>query len=74
MCGIRDIKSHAFFRDVDWKAVINKEVPPPQAYLSEMALDIIAKQPFMLQDHPKTQGDHCPKGHPMYIENWELNV
>jgi len=46
----------------------------PSAYLSDMALDIIAKQPFMLQDHPKTQGQPCPIGHPMHIAGWEMNM
>ena len=43
ICGIRDIKSHPFFHDVDWKKVSQRSVPPPPAYLSDMAMDIIAK-------------------------------
>ena len=27
--GAADVKAHAFFRGVDWDAVVNKEVPPP---------------------------------------------
>jgi hypothetical protein len=72
--GVREIKMHPFFNGVDWKKVTKRESKVPPAYLSEMALDIIAKQPFMLKDHPKTHGDHCPPGHPMYIEGWEMNM
>ena len=72
--GIREIRMHPFFEGVDWKKVSNREEKVPAAYLSEMALDIIAKQPFMLKDHPKTQGDPCPPGHPMHIANWEMNM
>ena len=41
ICGIRDIKSHPFFNDIDWKLVKEKKMTPPPAYLSEMAMDII---------------------------------
>ena len=54
ICGIRDIKSHPFFSDIDWKMVKEKKIKAPAAYLSDMAMEIIAKQPFMLKDHPKT--------------------
>jgi serine/threonine protein kinase len=74
VCGIRDIKAHPWFKGVDWKAVASREVKPPSAYLSEMALDIIAKQPFMLKDHPKTQGQMSKIGHPMHVHNWEMNL
>ena len=72
--GIREIKVHPFFDGVDWKRVAARQSEVPPAYLSEMALDIIAKQPFMLQDHPKTQGEPCPPGHPMHIDDWEMNM
>jgi hypothetical protein len=52
--GLREIKMHPFFRGVDWNKILQRESSVPPAYLSEMALDIIAKQPFMLKDHPKT--------------------
>lgn len=72
--GSREIKLHPFFKDVDWVQISQRKAEVPAAYLSEMALDIIAKQPFMLKDHPKVHGDYCPAGHPMYIEGWELNM
>lgn len=72
--GSEEIKRHPFFKDVDWKLISIRSTEVPAAYLSEMALDIIAKQPFMLKDHPKVHGDFCPAGHPMHVEGWELNM
>jgi hypothetical protein len=46
--GIREIRSHPVFNGVDWDKIRRREGDIPPAYLSEMALDIIAKQPFML--------------------------
>lgn len=52
--GMSDIKRHPFFKGIDWKMVERREYKQPHAYLSDMALEIIRKQPFMLKDHPKT--------------------
>jgi serine/threonine protein kinase len=55
--GISEIKSHPFFKGVDWQRVqTNQTEPPAKAYLSDMAMSIIEKQPFMLKDHPRTKG------------------
>lgn len=72
--GVAEIKLHPFFGGVDWLKLSDRTAPAPPAYLSEMALDIIAKQPFMLKDHPKVHGDCCQAGHPMYVDGWELNM
>ena len=41
--GMQDIKEHEFFAGVDWEKVGRKEQQPPNAYLSDMAMDIIEK-------------------------------
>ena len=36
-----EVKAHPFFRKTDWIKVYNREQEMPEAYLAEMALDII---------------------------------
>lgn len=55
--GIAAIRKHKFFKDIDWAKIENRELEQPRAYLSDMAMGIIQKQPYMLRDHPKTQGE-----------------
>ena len=70
--GISGIRKHKFFREIDWMKVQKRELEQPRAYLSDMAMGIIQKQPYMLRDHPKTQGEKCVKGDDGYVEGWEL--
>lgn len=43
----------------------------PKAYLAEMALSIIQKQPYVLKDHPKTKGEVSKEGDIGHIGGWE---
>jgi hypothetical protein len=74
--GVKDIMKHAFFRDVDWTKLRKKQYQSdqPKAYLTEMALQIIEKQPYALKDHPRTQGELCPVDHENYYEQWDVDV
>jgi len=36
-----EIKSHPWFEMTDWNTVYNREIEMPEAYLAQMALDII---------------------------------
>ena len=67
-----EVKAHPFFRNTDWKKVYNREQVMPEAYLAEMALDIIQSQPYHVAGHPHTTGDVCPKGHQSYFPGWSF--
>ena len=44
----------------------------PKAYLAEMALEIIQKQPYLVAGHPHTVGKACPKQHHSYYPGWSF--
>ncbi len=39
--GAEEIKSHAYFEDVDWNDVMQRKIKPPEPYLAEYAKNII---------------------------------
>ena len=67
-----EIKAHPFFYDTDWDKVYNRDMEMPEAYLAEMALDIIQSQPYHVAGHPHTTGDVCPKSHQSYLPGWSF--
>lgn len=51
--GARDseeIKSHIFFKDVDWKQVIEKRLPVPKARIRKIEPNPISIQSFLLEE------------------------
>ena len=72
----QEIKSQALFKNVDWLLIESRELDQPdgsetsprvhkapaKAYLHDMAMSIIEKQPYVLIDHPG------------FIEGWELDL
>ena len=72
--GVRDIKAHPFFDGVDWHAIEQKKYQTPDAYLAEMALSIIRKDPYALRDHPRTKGKLSRSGDPGHLDGWEVNL
>jgi len=51
--GARDseeIKSHIFFKDVDWKQVIEKRLPVPKARIRKIEPNPISIQSFLLDE------------------------
>lgn len=52
---------------------MRRDVTMPEAYLAKMAMDIIKQQPYLVQGHPHTIGDLCPKDHASYYANWTYN-
>jgi len=45
-----EIKSHIFFKDVDWKQVINKELPVPKPRIRKIEPNPISIQSFLLEE------------------------
>jgi len=69
-----DIKAHAFFDGVDWRKIEQKKYRQPEAYLAEMALSIIRKDPYALRDHPRTKGRPSRPGDLNHLDDWELDL
>ena len=61
--GPVEVKAHAFFKGTDWTKVYNRQIEMPEAYLAQMALDIIEQQPYLVAGHPHTTGAVCPREH-----------
>lgn len=51
---------------------MRREQQMPEAYLAEMALDIIKQQPYLVAGHPSTIGKPCPRDHVAYLKNWSF--
>jgi hypothetical protein len=44
----------------------------PEAYLSEMALNILKEKPYLVAGHPSTVGAPCPKTSKYYLRQWSF--
>ena len=44
----------------------------PEAYLAQMALDIIEQQPYLVAGHEHTIGAVCPRDHHGYFPGWSF--
>lgn len=73
--GAQELKSHAFFQDVDWEAIYFKRDPilrPPEPYLAQYAKNIIQVSPYMAAGHPQTRGQPIGREHREYLRNWSF--
>lgn len=60
-----DIKAHVFFKDVDWKMVIDRKLPVPKAKTRKIEQNpAISIQSFLLEEEKfvDTPGPASPKG------------
>jgi serine/threonine protein kinase len=57
-----DIKSHIFFKDVDWKMVIERALPVPKPKIRKIeANPSLSMQSFLLEDEKQLlQGETSP--------------
>ena len=44
----------------------------PEAYLAQMALDIIEQQPYLVAGHEHTIGAVCPRDDKGYFPGWSF--
>ena len=52
--------------------MLKKKVKMPEAYLSEMALNILKEKPYLVAGHPSTVGAPCPKTSKYYLRQWSF--
>lgn len=51
--GVEELKAHAFFRNIDWDMLYNKEIPPPFVPQTQQASDVSNVDPEFLAELPE---------------------